>query len=56
MQFQFCSDSAKQALGSCVRLTAFPKDVFCRILLLFTMNVIPDDEDSGTNNGQTQQL
>ena len=42
-------------LGSCVRLAADPREVFCRVLLLFTMNVIPDDEDT-TNNGQAQQL
>ena len=51
----FLNYRAKQALGSCVRLTAFPRDVFCRVLLLFTMNVIPDDQDT-TNSGQAQQL
>ena len=51
----FFSNRAKQALGSCVRVAAHPRDVFNRVLLLFTMNVIPDDEDA-TNNGQAQQL
>ena len=42
-------------LGSCVRVADLPREVFNRVLLLFTMNVIPDEEDS-TNNGQAQQL
>ena len=46
---------AKQVLGSCVRVAAVPREVFSRVLLLFTMNVIPDEEDT-TNNGQAQQL
>ena len=46
---------AKQVLGSCVRVAAVPREVFSRVLLLFTMNVIPDEEDTG-NNGRAQQL
>lgn len=45
----------RQVLGSCVRVADLPREVFNRVLLLFTMNVIPDEEDS-TNNGQAQQL
>jgi len=45
----------RQVLGSCVRVAPFPREVFSRVLLLFTMNVIPDDEDT-TSNGQAQQL
>ena len=45
----------RQVLGSCVRIAPFPREVFSRVLLLFTMNVIPDDEDT-TSNGQAQQL
>ncbi|KAJ7385438.1 Fanconi-associated nuclease 1 [Desmophyllum pertusum] len=53
--FFYITNRAKQALGCCVRLASDPKDVFCRLLLLFTMNVIPDDEDAA-NNGQAQQV
>ena len=49
------TNRAKQALGHCVRLATVPREVFCRLLLLFTMNVVPDDEDTA-NNGQAQQL
>ncbi|XP_048584265.1 fanconi-associated nuclease 1 [Nematostella vectensis] len=46
---------AKQALGDCVHVSKEPRSVFARALLLFSMNVLPDDEDN-RSNGQQQQL
>ena len=43
---------AKGVLGPCVHVTQKTREVFCRVILLFTMNIIPEDED----NGQAQQL
>lgn len=51
----FVANRAKQILGCCVRLAADPREVFCRLLLLFTMNAILDDDDTA-NSGQAQQL
>ena len=43
---------AKSVLGPCVHVSQETRDVFCRVILLFTMNTIPEDDDSG----QAQQL
>ena len=48
---------AKSVLGSCVCLSSAPKSVFLRALLLFTMNIIPEDDENKTkHSGQAQQL